>query len=105
MASWRVRSGKHRIRDGVALCTQVMDIERWGKRDRISGCLKILARYGGAAKPVLPQLRELEKQLLAHREAKGLQPQIDQLRKVIADIEAAKDAPELRSLSSPKGGR
>jgi len=50
---------------------------------------------------VLPQLRKLEKKLLAHREAKGLKPQIDLLRKTVADIEAAKDQPELRSLNPP----
>ena len=92
---------KHRIREGMPLCIQVMEIEKWGKRHRISECLKILARYGGAAKAVLPQLHELEKKLLAHREAKGLKPQIDLLRKTMADIEAAKDQPELRSLNPP----
>jgi len=94
---------KHRIREGMRLCIEVMDIERWGKRHRITQCLKILAKYGGAAKPLLPQLRELEKRLLAHREAKGLKPQIDLLRKVMADIQAATDAPELRSLNLPGG--
>jgi len=89
---------KHRVAEGMPLCISIMDIEAWGKRNRISGCLKILAQYGGSAKPVLPQLRELEKQLLAHREAKGLKPQIDQVKKLIADIENAKDAPKLRSI-------
>jgi len=89
---------QHRIREGMPLCLKVLDIEKWGKRDRINGCLKILARYGGAAKPVLPGLRVLEKQLLAHREARGLKEQIDLVRKTIADIEAATDAPELRTL-------
>jgi len=96
---------RHRIREGTPLCLQVMDIDRWGKRHRITECLKILSKYGGAAKAVLPELRELEKKLLSHPEAKGLQPQIDLIRKVIADIEAAKDAPQLRSLGLPGGRR
>jgi hypothetical protein len=36
--------------------------------------------------------------LLAHREAKELQPQIAQLRRLIKDIENATEAPELRTL-------
>jgi len=89
---------KHRIKEGMPLCLKVMEIEKWGKRNRISACLKILATYGGAAKAVLPELRDLEKKLLAHREARGLKPQIDLVRKTIADIEAATDSPDLRSL-------
>jgi len=96
---------KYRVREGMPLCIRIMDIEKWGKRNRISGCLKILRTYGGAAKAVLPELRELEKKLLAHREARGLRPQIDLLRQVMAEIEAAKDAPALRSLGASKGGR
>ncbi len=90
---------RHRIAEGMGLCLQVMEIDKWGKRDRITRCLKILGKYGGAARPVLPQLRELEKELVAHWEAKGLSPQIELCRQVMADIEAATDAPPVRSLS------
>ncbi|MFW6161552.1 MAG: DUF6288 domain-containing protein [Planctomycetota bacterium] len=92
---------KHRIREGMPLCLEIMEIETWGKRHRITECLKILRSYGGAARAVLPQLRELEKRLLAHWEAKGLKPQIEAVRKLIADIEKAEDDPELRSLGGP----
>ena len=53
------------IEDAVIVCIAIMDIEKWGKRDRINRCLRILAMYGGAARPVLPQLRELEAEDLA----------------------------------------
>ena len=92
---------RHRIKEGIPLCLEVMEIEKWGKRHRITECLKTLRSYGGAAKAVLPQLRELEQRLLSHREAKGLKPQIDLVRKTIAEIEAAKGAAELRSLYLP----
>jgi hypothetical protein len=85
----------HRIREGMELCLDIMDIDRWGKKNRIDRCLKTLATYGGAAKPLLPRLRKLESDLLAHSEAKGLQANIDQLRKLIRDIEASTDAPGL----------
>jgi hypothetical protein len=92
---------KHRIREGMTLCLQVMEIDKWGKKDRIGRCLKIMALYGGAAKPLLPQLRQLEKDFLAHPEAKSLvvfQPTLQQL---IKDIETASGTVELRSLENP----
>jgi len=89
----------HHIEEGMVLCIEVMDIQKWGKRHRISQCLKTLGKYGGAAKPVLPRLRQLEKGLLAHWEAKGLQPQIDQLRSLIKKIENATGTVELRSMN------
>ncbi len=92
---------RHRIREGMPICMQIMDIHRWGKRHRISRCLKTLGKYGAAAKPMLPQLRQLEKKLLAHREAKGLKPQIDQLRSLIKEIENATGTVELRSIDDP----
>ncbi len=89
---------RHRIREGLPLCLDILDIHSWGKRQRINGCLAALARYGGAAKSLLPKLRGLEQDLLAHREAKGLQPQIAEVRRLISDIENATELPELRSL-------
>lgn len=88
----------HRIREGIPLCIDVMEIDKWGKGDRIRKCLTTLRKYGAAAKPVLPQLRQLEKELLAHREAKGLKLEIDQLRTLITEIENATETTELRSL-------
>ena len=41
----------------------IASIDRWGKRNRIEQCLKTLAKYGGAAQAVLPQLRALAEEL------------------------------------------
>ena len=89
---------KHRIREGIPLCIDVMEIEKWGKQARIAQCLRILDKYGPAAKTELPRLRQLEKDLTAHREAKGLAEHIETLRKLIGKLEQAGDAGELRSL-------
>lgn len=89
---------KHRFREGMELSLDLMDIERWNKRRRIDQCLDTLAMYGGAAKPLLPKMRELEQALTKHREARGLQPLIEKLRALIASVESATDAPELREL-------
>jgi hypothetical protein len=89
---------KHRIREGMPLCIQIMEIEKWGKKNRIAQCLKTLGTYGGAAKAVLPQLEQLEKDLRAHREARMLAPAIDQTQVLIKEIKNATGAVELRSI-------
>lgn len=90
---------KHRIKEGMALCLEIMEIDKWGKKDRINRGLKTLATYGAAAKPVLPQLRKLEQDLLAHREARMLKPTIEQTQALIKKIEKAMETVELRSLN------
>ncbi|EMI45528.1 DUF6288 domain-containing protein [Rhodopirellula sp. SWK7] len=91
---------KHRIREGMPLCIEIMEIDKWGKKPRITQCLKTLESYGAAAKPVLPKLRQLEKDLLVHSERRMLAPIIEQLRDLIKKIENGTEAVELRSISS-----
>ncbi|GAB6164307.1 hypothetical protein JCM19992_03070 [Thermostilla marina] len=92
---------KHHIREGMPLCIDLIEPERWGKQNRIKRCLNALALYGSAAKPLLPRLHELEETLLAHREARNLQPYIEQLRELIERIETSNEPVELRSLDAP----
>ena len=89
---------KHEIKEGIPLCLDVMEIDKWGKQDRIKQCLKILGRYGGAAKPMLPRLLQLEKDLMAHREARNLQPIIEEVRSLMKDIEKAPESTGLGTL-------
>ena len=77
---------------------QILDIEKWGKQDRIRRSLRALSQYGGAAKAVLPQLRQLEKDLKAHREARNLKPIVEQIGQMMKKIEASSGKVELRSL-------
>lgn len=92
---------KHSIKEGVPLCLGIMDIEGWGKKNRIGNCLKALKIYGGAARDQLPGLERLEGQLKAHPEAKSLQAEIDLVRETLTAIMTDPDPPVLRSL----GGR
>lgn len=92
----------HHIAEGLPLCLDVMEIERWGKQKRIEGCLKALHAYGGAAKPLLPRLAQLEKDLRAHSEARNLQAQIQTLIDTMQRIEADTNPPILRSLAAPR---
>ncbi len=48
---------------------------------------------------MIPRLRELEKQLRAHREARGLAKQIEEVRKTSDAIETAPDGGPLRGLA------
>jgi len=61
--------------------------------------IEILRSYAGAARPMIPRLRELEKQLRAHREARGLAKQIEEVRKTSDAIETAPDGGPLRGLA------
>lgn len=90
---------KHRIREGMPLCIQIMEIDKWGKKDRIKRCLKTLESYGSAAKSILPELRQLEKDLQAHRESRMLSPVTQQVTALIQKIDKGKDSVELRSLT------
>ena len=89
---------KHRIKEGMSLCIETMDIESWGKNRRIGEGLKMLGGYGPAAKTVLPQLRELMAKLRAHREKKMMATHVKTIEKMIMDLERAEDVPELRSI-------
>ncbi len=88
-----------RIEEGMQLALDIMDIQRWGKNYRIRRLIEIIGEYGGAAKPVLPQLRELEADLKAHHEARMLAENIENLGKLIESIENAPEADDLRSLN------
>ena len=88
---------KHRIREGMPLCLEIMDIDSWGKRDRIMRCLKVLRQYGGSAKPLVPELEKLAERLRSHREARHLGQQIEEVAKTISAIESAPEI-ALRSL-------
>lgn len=89
---------KHRIREGIPLCIDVMEIQNWGKQARIAKCLQILGSYGTTAKTELPRLRQLEKDLTSHPEARNLAAHTETLRKLIAKLEEDGEPAELRSL-------
>ncbi|RLT12381.1 MAG: acetylesterase [Planctomycetota bacterium] len=93
---------KYRIEEGMPLCIQVMDIDKWGKNARIPQALKILDRYGAAAKVVLPQLRELEKELRTKKE-KSMAEHANTVAATIQKLEASPDDTEpLLTLDFPK---
>ena len=94
--------GQYRIKEGMALCIEVTDIDKWGKHARIPACLDTLETYGAAAKAVLPQLRDLETRIRAHRE-KTMAKHAERVASIIKKLEAMPDDTRpLRSLDLPK---
>ncbi|MDB4417356.1 DUF6288 domain-containing protein [bacterium] len=89
----------NRVTEGMELCILVTEIDKWGKQDRILRCMKALQEYGGAARPVLPQLRDLEDRLRGHREARNLEKQIKACTDTIDAIETARTSPEVRTVA------
>lgn len=90
---------KHRIAEGMPLCFEVMDIQKWGKKNRIGRCLDALESYGAAAKPMIPRLKQLHKDLSSHHEARrGLQAIIERVDQMIDEIASATGDVELRRL-------
>ncbi len=55
--------------------------------------------FGYTAKSEFPRRIQLEKDLIAHGEAKGLKPQITTLRKLIKALEKDGEPSKLRSLN------
>jgi hypothetical protein len=85
---------KHRIKDGMELCFHVMEIDQWGKGSRVPRCLSALGAYGAAAKPMLPRLRQLEKDMPAN----GMTKELPLVAEVIRKIENSTGSVELRSI-------
>jgi hypothetical protein len=82
-----------RISEGMPLCVDLMNERRWGRDFNLPA--KALARYGGAAREMLPCLQS-ETRDIAKKEG---QKQLDALEKLIADIEADKNPKPVRTMS------
>ena len=92
---------QYRVREGMDLCIDIMEINRWGKHRRIEALLDILDKYGPAAKAEIPRLRDLAKRIRAHPE-KTMAKHADRIDAMIKKLEAQPDDTRpLRSLNLP----
>lgn len=89
---------KYHIEEGMALCFDTMEILKWGKKRRISQCLKILKSYGSAAAPMIPRLKQLEKNLMNHNEANSLKALTQAVRDTINEIQNSDKDVKLRAI-------
>ena len=86
------------IREGMPLCVSVIELNRWGSGKRLPKCLEYLARYGTHAKEVLPQLREMQQNLIRTERKGNNNEQTKLLDKSIAAINASTASPTVLDL-------
>lgn len=88
-----------RIREGMAMCADLMEPGRWGQDNRIPRCLEYLARYGANAKPLIPRLQEF-RQAIAKRDPRNAPKNrgVMAIDKAVATIEADRTPPSLLGL-------
>ncbi len=89
---------KHHIKEGIPLCIDLMDIDRWGKGRRIPNCLATLKSYGTAAKTMIPRLRDLQEELAKKSNPKKPDPLVETFAAAIREIENSTKEVELRSI-------
>jgi hypothetical protein len=89
-----------RLREGMALCVDLMNEFRWG-RD-LNRCVEPLSRYGGAARELLPRLRETRQKIVSQNKDweknEDRKREVLALDKLMAAIESDRNSPAVRSL-------
>jgi len=93
-----------RIREGMAMCVELMQPDRWGESHRVPKCVEFLLRYGGNAKSLVPQLQEVRAAQIRREPKKGPKSEsLIAIEKCIAAIEADAKPPPLRNLKDFTG--
>jgi hypothetical protein len=81
---------RFRIREGMGICVDMMNEFEWGSEQ--AQCIRPLKKYGGAAKEVIPRLREtmvaMRKGYEANQWNDRLKADIQAIEKLIKEIEA-----------------
>lgn len=92
---------KLKIEEGMPLCIDLMELDRWGQGKRIPRCLAALQQYGTAAKSVAPELDHLKQHFTKKRSLNEKhKAQLKLLDQTLEIITAGTPPPELRTLSS-----
>jgi hypothetical protein len=84
---------KLHIREGMQLCLDVIEPDRWGLGHRFDGCLASLRRYGGNARELVPALQKL-RQAVGKDNVKATA-----IDKLIADLQADTNPPKLQTVA------
>jgi hypothetical protein len=87
---------RNKIKEGLPMCIETMEIAKWGKKGRVNSCLKTLRSYGpAAAKTILPELKAMEKAMQKHSEARSvLKDAVKEIREIIEQAEQAQGEPD-----------
>ena len=97
---------QHRIQDGIQVAVDYARHQTaWGSEGRMGEILAVLKSYGAAAKPTLPELRELLTYCRNEQFPEDCKRQkIAAVEDAIKCIEAATNQPSLRSIAGAPGG-
>ncbi|MEI7946843.1 MAG: hypothetical protein WCJ02_09110, partial [bacterium] len=88
---------KYHITEGMQLCIDVIDPDRWGGAKRYEKSLACLGRYGGNARPLVPQLQKMREALGKAKKKGEEDPNALALDKVIAAIQADNNPSKLQT--------
>lgn len=88
---------KYRITEGMQLCVDVIEPDRWGAGKRYEKCLACLVRYGGNARPLLPALQKMRADMGKPKKKGEEDPNALALDKAIAAIQADTNPPKLQT--------
>ncbi len=94
----------HAVAEGRELALTIVENGEWGLKDRLPKCLEALAKYGSAAREELPRLAELQAALRAASKGEDPNGFVALCERTAAAIEAAQDAPQLRSVAELLSG-
>lgn len=88
---------KYHIAEGMQLCVDVIEPDRWGSGHRFEKCLSCLESYGGNARDLVPALQKMREGLGKPRKKGEEDPNARAIDKVIASILADKNPPKLQT--------
>jgi hypothetical protein len=96
-----------RISDGMQMCLDQMEPDRWGWVGRVPRCIAALKKYGGNAGELMPKIREMRQKIESIRgENRPRNACLAALDDVIKTIEEDKNPPKLRTAQEAiRGGK
>ena len=94
---------KHRIAEGIPLCLELIELDRWKGEQRLKSYLGILKKYGAEANSQIPALKELAESIETdpkYNRRKDVRAQhVALIEKTINAIQNSKPGTPLRTIS------
>jgi len=90
---------KRHITEGMQLCLEVIEPDRWGAGNRVDKCLACLKNYGGNARVILPELKKLRESMGKGNRKGVANPSVAVIDKLITDIQADTNPPKLQTVA------
>ena len=86
------------IREGMDLCVSVIEVGRWGSKDRLTRCLSALVKYGSHAQSKLKDLETIRQDILTTSRGKGQEDMLKVLDDALKRIQESTETPTLLGL-------